>query len=520
MWNKSVRYLLINSLRWLQKSWVAAVLLTAVFATVVLVLATVSSEAVAAGPAAVGKFAIAGDYTEPGSHGPLPGNNGTGSNLRLRGGPSASGPMGHSPRSEGGSKAANLGNNQASSSLHIGNLASGGPIPPVTLPTPTTPVYLIVSAFRDGVRCARTLSYAIEKAKYPQRLEFRVMQAMDEALEDVSCAHYFKDVYLKEYCKKRADAHVCVKDVMARVKVWTIPLEDGMGPAHQRGLLNELLEFKSTDAFCMTTDSHMDFHHDWDELTIEDWMSTNNEFAVLTAYPMSMMDNQEEVNEGSHVDLCGYFLEDGIPRGKTGANLATDPGDKPYLTMNWAAGLSFHRCHADRNVPVDKNLRFIFTGEEVNRATRLWTNGYDLYLPSLTTVYHDYSSAKQEFWNFQGEAGGDAAYESRQRLATLLELEQVATMLPKEKLEPYGLGTQRTLEQWVEWSCVDMGTERWRKLLHDKGKKPSPASSPDGSHTFCQQLHRVPVRDVASLNASIAVGGPPRPSSTPAPWDL
>lgn len=369
------------------------------------------------------------------------------------------------------------------------------------------------------MRCAITLSYAIEKAKYPGRLEFRVLQAMDETLHDVSCVRYFKDVYLRDYCKKRPDAQACEREILARVKIWTIPLEEGMGPAHQRGMLNELLEFKSTDAFCMTTDAHMDFHHDWDELTVADWMSTNNEFAVLTAYPMSMMNSQEQIYEGSHVDLCGYFLEAGIPRGKTGANLPTRHGDKPYLTMNWAAGLAFHRCHADRNVPVDKNLRFIFTGEEVNRAVRLWTNGYDLYLPSRTTVYHDYSSAKQEFWSYQGKEGHHASSESRKRLATLLELD-VAPMLPKEQLEPYGLGTQRTLEQWVEWSCVDLGTERWRKLLRDKGKQLSPASSGDGSHTFCQQLPRMPVRDVALLNASIASGGPPRPSSTPAPLHL
>jgi len=402
----------------------------------------------------------------------------------------------------------------------LDTLMPGGPIPPFTPATPTTPLYLILSAFRDGQRCARTLGYAIAKAKYPDRLEFRVMQAMDEALHDVSCAQHFKDVYLQDYCKAKTDANACQREVLARLKVWTIPLEDGQGPAHQRGLLNELLEFKSTDAFCMTTDSHMDFHHDWDELTIEDWKSTNNEFAVLTAYPMSMMSDQDHVYEGSHVDLCGYFLENGIPRGKTGANLPTGRSDKPYLTMNWAAGLSFHRCHADRNVPVDKNLRFIFTGEEVNRATRLWTNGYDLYLPSRVTVYHDYSAAKQEFWRFQGKGSHTASVESRQRLATLLEMDNVAKKLPKEQLEPYGLGSQRTLEQWVEWSCVDLGTERWRKLLLDRGKVPSASSGPDGPHNFCQRLQRVPVRDVALLNASIASGGPPRPLSTPAPMDL
>ena len=68
--------------------------------------------------------------------------------------------------------------------------------------------------------------------------------------------------------------------------------------------------------------------------------------------------------------VLGFFLEGGIPRGKTGSVKFRKSGDRPYLTMNWAAGFSFHRCHADRNVPVDPNLKFIFTGEEVNREEK------------------------------------------------------------------------------------------------------------------------------------------------------
>lgn len=292
-----------------------------------------------------------------------------------------------------------------------------------------------------------------------------------------------------------------------------------MGPAHQRGLLNELLEYETPDAFCMSTDSHMDFHHDWDELTVSDWLSTENEFAVLTAYPMRMTPNQEEENTWNHVDLCGFFLENGIPRGKTGGNIPTRTGDKPYLTMNWAAGFSFHRCHADRNVPVDTSLRYIFTGEEVNRAVRLWTNGYDLYLPSSAIIYHDYAAAKQEFWQFSTGARARETLRSRQRLAALLELGQaVAPPLPAgEGLGAYGLGSQRTLEQWVEWSRVDLGTRRWRAFLSARGKPPVEDQSPEGHHHFCQTLKRVPVRDVALLNASILGGRLPHPTSTLAP---
>ena len=38
--------------------------------------------------------------------------------------------------------------------------------------------------------------------------------------------------------------------------------------------------------------------------------------------------------------------------------------ERPMIAPLWAAGLSFSRCHAERNVPNDVNLRHIFSGEE------------------------------------------------------------------------------------------------------------------------------------------------------------
>jgi len=360
------------------------------------------------------------------------------------------------------------------------------------------------------------MGFALDKARHPERLHFRVLQAMEEN-HDVSCAIAFLNGPLERFCERQPDPAACRSGILGRTKIWTIPRKEGMGPAHQRGLLNELLDYQERDAFCMTTDSHMDFRPDYDELTVADWLATENEFAVLTAYPMAMMPNQDEQFAGCHVDLCGYFLEAGVPRGKTGGNNPTYPGDKPYLTMNWAAGFSFHRCHADHNVPVDKHLRFIFTGEEISRAVRLWTHGYDLYLPSAVNIYHDYKAAKQEFWSYNTRAG-DSKH-SRQRLATLLQLDRsVAPTLPAEKLEPYGLGQQRTLEQWVEWSRVNLG-KRWLKFLSDKGKKPVEGQTAVGQHWFCQTLERVPVRDIELLNASISAHGAPPgadPEASPA----
>eukprot|EP00929_Paragymnodinium_shiwhaense_P101883 TRINITY_DN65080_c0_g1_i1.p1 TRINITY_DN65080_c0_g1~~TRINITY_DN65080_c0_g1_i1.p1 ORF type:complete len:468 (+),score=88.29 TRINITY_DN65080_c0_g1_i1:198-1601(+) len=378
---------------------------------------------------------------------------------------------------------------------------NGGMVPPLVLPTNTTAVQLLVSAFRDGERCARTLGWALSKAAHPDRVYLRVMQALKKELGDVSCEEHFKSVELPRYCGGKAHPAACAEDVLKRVSFWKIALEDGQGPAHQRGLMSQRLDLSDPEAFCLSTDSHMDFAQDWDDLTIQNWLATDNEFAVLSAYVMSMERAQEPSTVHDwHVDLCGYMLQDGIPRGRQGGDTETRQNELPYLTMNWAAGYSFHRCHAERNVPVDVNLAWIFTGEEINRAIRLWTNGYDLYLPTVTTVFHDYNHAKQEFWEFSDPSRASAEVRSRKRLESLMKL----TDGPHEDLGAvFGVGTQRTLEQFMEWSRIDLQTPYWTEFYRSKGLTPKGDPNQQANNNgFCKTLTRVPVTDVSKLRAS------------------
>jgi len=385
------------------------------------------------------------------------------------------------------------------------------PVPPHSILNSSTPIHLVISAFRDGHRCARTLGFALNKARNPDRIFFEVMQALSPPKGDISCEGEFKRKQLKEFCRKRPDMASCEASVLQRLKVWTIPLDHGMGPAHQRGLLNQKRTFNSSDAMCITTDSHMDFLPGWDNVTSQEWLKANNEFGVLTVYPMAMAEDQDNLYANEYVDLCGYTLEDRIPRGKQGINHNRKKGARPYFTMNWAAGFSFHRCHADANVPVDVNLNWIFTGEEVNRAVRLWTHGYDLYLPQITTVYHDYGRVHKDFWEFGDvEQQNRDTYNSKKRLGSLFRVPELSgdtdeTMLAEEKkqeLGRFGLGTLRTLEQFVEWSRFDMGSEKWRSYLESKNMKVVDEHSATYETSFCKELKYVPVKDVKVLWAS------------------
>mmetsp|Transcript_21341 Transcript_21341/g.59539 ORF Transcript_21341/g.59539 Transcript_21341/m.59539 type:complete len:387 (+) Transcript_21341:101-1261(+) len=362
-------------------------------------------------------------------------------------------------------------------------------IEPLWRPHGSTPLHLSISAFMDGDRCATTLQFALENARRPERLSFGVLQARGE--KDQDCIRGFEDKRLPALCETLARQHEayasdCTSAVMSQIRSKVIAPEDAKGPNHQRSLQIELIEFDKMDKMCMQTDSHMDFLQGWDELLMDDWLSKQNEFAVLTAYVMNIDAKEHGYAYNHMVDCCGWFEdEDGMPRGNQCGNI--DHIAEPILTPNWAAGFSFHRCHAERNVPIDPNLEWIFTGEEVDRAARLWTSGYDLYLPSRAFVLHNYSHATQRFWRFSrpGEMRQQSEA-SRLKLSLLLGLGAPRKLTLRNMRHYYPLGQQRSLEQWKEFvkptynkdeECHRLGLERVpvrdRDLLEESARHPN-----------------------------------------------
>lgn len=367
---------------------------------------------------------------------------------------------------------------------------------PVWAPNASTPVQVMLSAFMDGDRCAKTIFWGFTKALHPERVSFGVTQARTSS--DVDCVEEFKEHYLGKACAALAKAPTfasdsCATDLLGRVKKKIISLKEAEGPSHQRSFQRGLLDTSRPDSFCTQLDSHMDFVPHWDQAMIADWQLAENEFAVLTGYPMDF--GALNVAESSRVDCCGWFREpgSGIPRGKT---CATAPrSSRLHLTPNWAAGFSFHRCHAEHNVPIDGSLEYIFTGEEIDRAARLWTHGYDMYLATRALVVHNYTHASQAFWEQASEAERSKK-EERSRSILAQRLSKGAVEERRQGLD-FGLGRQRS---WAQY-------EQWMRPTTDLSQKES--FWQDASATsLCSDLdlQRVPVASPDSLKDSAQPG--------------
>lgn len=163
---------------------------------------------------------------------------------------------------------------------------------------------------------------------------------------------------------------------------------------------------------------------------------------------------------------------------------------KPKMTNMWGAGLSFHRCHAELNVPVDPYTDQVFDGEEGSRALRFFTHGYDIYTPDKVLVTHDYHKHQGNpvvhTWGGRNSKNNNETdhwvwaeeiVQERPKVTTF-GTPRVNMLLgigkfdePKEKeiqsirSSRYGLGNKRTLQQAQEFAGLDL---EHKKMVSNK----------------------------------------------------
>ncbi len=150
--------------------------------------------------------------------------------------------------------------------------------------------------------------------------------------------------------------------------------------------------------------------------------------------------------------------------------------NSPLLSPLWSAAFSFSKCHAVRKVPYDPNLLYLFDGEEFTHMAKLWTRGYDVYSPDKMLVMHDESfkmrgapsnhkqgTNKPSIFREWSSNGQTPEYkrlmfdEAVTRVKTLLDMEGgiKADTEVIASLQQYGLGTKRTLDQFMQFTGVD-----------------------------------------------------------------
>ncbi|GBG29899.1 Skp1-protein-hydroxyproline N-acetylglucosaminyltransferase [Hondaea fermentalgiana] len=356
---------------------------------------------------------------------------------------------------------------------------------------PLQTIVVMLAAFRDPL-CGNTLFEAFSNARYPERVSAIVVE---QKADD--------DVYdcVEEYCalvKKNGGTDADCRRQSVRVD--KVPLDRARGVMPARYRQNLLLE---DEEFCLQIDSHSAFEAEWDQIAIEDWLLTENEMAVITAYPNMVRDRHDQRNSPQRCSTKFSGDHEVVHGGNSAVNV--HPGRTPYLIPFFGAGTSFSKCHANFNVPYDPYMSYLFGGEEFNRAARLFTSGYDMYGPKRNFVYHYYDSDEKppqgrmprhrEFASLSTQTKKLLGSQTTARWRTLLGLPltkknpnlSVAAMQDAAR---FGLGTRRRIEQYEAFSrvnlhaattesrCKDLGNIKWQSYDYESPFYPAGRDCP------------------------------------------
>ena len=129
------------------------------------------------------------------------------------------------------------------------------------------------------------------------------------------------------------------------------------------------------EEFCLQIDAHSDFTKDWDKVLKEQWLMTENEYAIISTKPAPIQEKQFFEMGGSRANevlrLChaGYHPE-GIPWFYTDQKALAQDLEKPLLSTAWNAGFSFSKCHLEESAPYDPFIPLLFDLEEFPRFAR------------------------------------------------------------------------------------------------------------------------------------------------------
>ena len=245
------------------------------------------------------------------------------------------------------------------------------------------------------------------------------------------------------------------------VKYKTCNPEDSLGCCWARSRIQKEL-FTDEDIF-MQIDSHTMFKPNWDEYLLKELAKSKQwvQSPILSGYPRPF--NVLETKNAFNTNEDYIFVDAGFKDDETHVMTAhsfteglytpliakTIPGRKQCKGFFMSGGFIFTESEWVNDVPYDPDIFFL--GEEPTLSLRSYTKGYDIVHVPDTPLYHWYNDEKQEvkrelYWD--GNADKLPILQAKGR-------ERVDFVLSGNDTGLYGIGTQRTIQDFAKFSGID-----------------------------------------------------------------
>jgi hypothetical protein len=300
-------------------------------------------------------------------------------------------------------------------------------------------IFISVASYRDKI-CPTTLQSIYRNAAYPENVYVGICQQNDPE-DDVDC--------ITEGMKE-------IPQYKSQVRVVRLKHQEAKGPTYARFLCSTLY---NGEEYYLQIDSHCKFIQDWDVLLIAmitDLKASGIPKPVLSHYTPNYEDHKDRPDPNSPVTtICkAWFTEDNLIS-LEGAGWNT-PESLPKPNAYIAAGMFFCEGYFLKDIPFDPELDFLFIGEELLLSARFYTNGWDIFTPNRNTIYHLYTrGGDPKFWDNQHTDSKQASEKVRYLLGLHKDTKKL-TPRQLHLLEVYGLGKDRSLEDYFKFAGIDL----------------------------------------------------------------
>lgn len=299
-------------------------------------------------------------------------------------------------------------------------------------------IFISIASYRDS-ELVETITSAIENSDFPELLDFWILNQIDFE-NDKNCI---------------IPGHLLNKNISYQV----MDYKESSGACFARSYIWK--NFLKNQKFALQVDSHTRFTKSWDTNLKKMWYDLKDEKWVLTHYPVRYFPKEWIFDMQYYTYFKVLSLRDNwLPEISSWSFFFSDIENRSHKTPFIAAWFIFWLSEMFKNIPYDPYL--YFQGEEMTYAARLWTNGYNFYLPTKGFVWHkyhfDFSNNKNLEDNFHWEDNKKTWLKrdilSIKRCRHLLNIEKTVDKEVLKDLEKYWLGKERTLEDYEKFSWI------------------------------------------------------------------
>lgn len=311
-------------------------------------------------------------------------------------------------------------------------------------------IFVQIASYRDA-QLIPTIEDLLKKAKHPEGLRLGI------------CRQYHPNDKFDNLDRYKKDK---------RFRIIDIPYFQSKGACWARNITQRL--YMGED-FTLQIDSHMRFKKNWDMIMMKMMrylQAKGYPKPLLTGY-MAAFDPYKSVPIKEDDPPLYMAFDQFTPEGVLVFKSELIPDwrhlKSPIPARFYSAGFCFTLGQFCREVQHDPE--FYFLGEEISITVRAFTNGYDLFHPNRTILWHYYGrkKSKRQWDDDKTWTAKDRTSLKKNRL--LLGIEGQGQ---KFNFGKYGLGQARSLRDYEKYAGVLFSKKAVQKYTLDKYLPPNP----------------------------------------------